>query len=132
MANAYGYRALAKSVSSKATWYVAVSIAAIEIGIQTYKYKSGTITKALFKENVKMSLLNNGIGAVCSVIGSGAGAWVGAAIGALFTPVGAAIGATIGAIVGSIVGGVEGSSLSNKLFTNVELQARELEKMTKA
>ncbi len=95
-----------------------------ELAYWTYKYKwsETKITKEVYAEKLKMTLINNSASTVGGIAGSSGGAYIGAFIGTFCGgPVGAAIGATIGAIVGGIVASISATVVSNKAFSNKEL-----------
>jgi hypothetical protein len=91
-----------------------------ELAYWTYRRygSSNPISQALYKEKVKMTLLNSGFAIVGGVAGASGGSNFGAFIGAFGGPIGVVMGGTIGAVVGGIVGAVSAAKASNFLFAN--------------
>jgi phage tail tape-measure protein len=102
-----------------------------ELAVWTYKrYGSkNPISPALYKEKIKMTLINNGAGTAGGIAGAAGGAYLGAFIGSFAGPVGAAIGATIGAIIGGITGGVGAAVVADYMFADHALVEAEAAKM---
>lgn len=127
-AKAIAKNTLIKAATSKATWAATAILTVGELAYWTYRRygSSNPISPALYKERVKMTLLNNGFAIVGGLAGAAGGAYIGAFVGAWFGPLGLAIGGVIGGIIGGTGGGVAGTMISNALFANHELVEAEI------